>query len=84
MTMFGMRQRVADGAGEHGAVVAHDQLAPHFHAQRVQLIRDEQRVGVQSLRGQHLRAHGDDLGIACSGVGMGGSLVSRAAFDAQR
>ena len=59
----GMAQRGLDGVGQQRAIVADDQLPPHFDAQRVQLIGDVQRIGVDALRGQHLRPNSDDLGV---------------------
>ncbi len=63
-----VRKRLAGGCGEQGAVVSDDQLAAHLHSQRVELIGEEQRVGVQALGGQHFRPHGDDFRVSpCMG-----------------
>src|SRR5438552_12207369 len=58
-----MTQRGLHGVGQQRAIVANDQLPAHFDAECIQLIGDVQRIGVNALRGQHLRPHRDDLGV---------------------
>jgi len=41
-------------------MVADNHLAAYFHAERVQLIGDEQRVGIDALDAEQLRAGCDD------------------------
>ncbi len=65
------RQEVPEDAGELLPVVAHHHLAPELHAVGLQGLGQAEGVGVQTVRAQELRAHGDDGGahgprmIAC-------------------
>ena len=53
----------ADANGIHQilAAVANDGLERHGDANLVELLRKEKRVGVLPVRGEHLRADGDDF-----------------------
>ena len=57
------RRRAQDAVGEPLAFVADHGFAHHLHAQRVELIGEVQRVGVEPLRRQQFRTDRDDLGI---------------------
>ena len=60
---FDAVERFADGGGEEVAVVAHDQFAADFDAESVELVRDEEGVRVDALRGEEFRAYRDDFGF---------------------
>ena len=55
-----MGRSLSDCRRELLAVVAHDHLSAHDESQRVQLFRKEQGIGVDLVRSEQLRSHGDD------------------------
>ena len=60
---FRSRRRAQDAVGQPFALVADHRLAHYFHTQRIELIGEIQRVGVEPLRRQQFRADGDDLRV---------------------
>src|SRR6185437_4393790 len=60
---FRARQTIPNRAGKTNTVVANDQFANDFDAQVVKLLREEQRVGIDALWRQQLRADGYDFGV---------------------
>jgi hypothetical protein len=45
------------------AIVAHNGLENHFHAELVKFFSEVKGIRVLTKRGQQFRANGDDLGI---------------------
>ncbi len=56
-------QSAPDRPGEALKIVADDVFRGDFDAEVVELLRDEERVGIDPFVRQHLRADGDDLGV---------------------
>jgi len=57
-------KHLTDREFQVSAVVAHDALERHPDAEQVQLLGDEQRVGIDLRRREHLASNGDDPGAA--------------------
>ena len=67
---IGLAQRFAHGRTQSRAIIAYDQLAQHFHPERVELIGEEQGVGVDAPRSEQLRADGDDFRVCRSATAI--------------